>query len=123
MTCLASPPRIASLEIGSPQAVVNLRVAVLEESHESVGMVSLSLVLFPACRDLLIEDITLESKTLILSVRSLKTSVHCPVCASSSAKAHSPYIRTPADLSCLEYAVRLQLQVRRFFCQNGNCPP
>ncbi len=58
----------------------------------------------------------------LLRVRSTKTPVQCPVCASSSVKVHSRYIRTPADLPCLEYAVRLQLQVRRFFCQNGNCP-
>jgi len=32
MTCLGSPPRTASLEIGSSKALVNLHVAVLEES-------------------------------------------------------------------------------------------
>ncbi len=32
MTCLGSPPRTASLEIGSSKALVKLHVAVLEES-------------------------------------------------------------------------------------------
>jgi transposase len=85
-------------------------------------MVSLSLLLFPACPDLLIEDITRESKTVIISVRSTKTSVQCPACAHPSAKVHSRYVRVPADLPWMEYGVRLHLQVRRFFCQQEDCP-
>jgi zinc-finger of transposase IS204/IS1001/IS1096/IS1165 len=84
-------------------------------------MVSLSLFLFPACPDLLIEDITLESKTVIISVRSTKTSVQCPACARPSAKVHSRYVRVPADLPWMEYGVRLHLEVRRFFCQHEDC--
>jgi len=84
-------------------------------------MVSLSLLLFPACPDLLIEDITLESKTLIISVRSTKTSVQCPACARPSAKVHSRYVRVPADLPWIEYGVLLHLEVRRFFCQHEDC--
>jgi len=84
-------------------------------------MVSLSLLLFPACPDLLIEDITLESKTVIISVRSTKTSVQCPACARPSAKVHSRYVRVPADLPWIEYGVLLHLEVRRFFCQHEDC--
>ena len=84
-------------------------------------MVSLSLLLFPACPDLLIEDITLESKTVIISVRSTKTSVQCPACARPSAKIHSRYVRVPADLPWMEYGVRLHLEVRHFFCQHEDC--
>jgi transposase len=84
-------------------------------------MVSLSLLMFPACPDLLIEDITLESKTVIISVRSTKTSVQCPACAHPSAKIHSRYVRVPADLPWMEYGVRLHLEVRRFFCQHEDC--
>ncbi len=84
-------------------------------------MVSLSQLLFPACPDLLIEDITLESKTVILSVRSTKTSVQCPTCAHPSAQVHSRYVRVPADLPWMEYGVRLHLEVRRFFCHKEHC--
>ena len=84
-------------------------------------MVSLSQFLFPACPDLLIEDITLESKTVILSVRSTRTSVPCPACAHLSAKVHSRYVRVPTDLPWMEYGVRLYLEVRRFFCQHEDC--
>src|SRR5260370_32187105 len=36
-------------------------------------------------------------------------------------KVHSRYTRSLADLSLMEYAVRLRVQVRRFFCSNPAC--
>jgi transposase len=45
----------------------------------------------------------------------------CPDCHTRSERVHSQYIRRPQDLPIQEKAVRLHLQVRRFFCQNPGC--
>ncbi|MGE5334730.1 MAG: ISL3 family transposase [Nitrososphaerota archaeon] len=46
----------------------------------------------------------------------------CPVCGTRSERMHSRYVRQVADLPWLEIAVCLQLQVRRFFCDQPECP-
>jgi transposase len=84
-------------------------------------MLSITTLLFPACPDLLLEEITREGQTLFLTVRSSKKAMACPDCAQESAKVHSWYPRTLADVSLMDYAVRLRVQVRRFFCSNPAC--
>jgi transposase len=84
-------------------------------------MLSITTLLFPACPDLLLEEITREGQTLFLTVRSSKKAMACPDCAQESAKVHSRYPRTLADVSLMDYAVRLRVQVRRFFCSNPAC--
>jgi transposase len=85
-------------------------------------MFSLTLLLFPSCPDLLVERVTLEGKTLVLSIRSTKMAASCPDCMQVCTKVHSRYRRTLADSPCMQYAVRLHLQVRRFLCSNPDCP-
>ena len=54
----------------------------------------------------------------------LQSTVHetaCPVCAQLSTAVHSHYERTIADLPCAGIAMRLQIQVRKFFCRNRDC--
>ena len=84
-------------------------------------MLSITTLLFPACPDLLLEEITREGQTLFLTVRSSKKAMACPDCAQESVKVHSRYPRTLADVSLMDYAVRLRVQVRRFFCSNPAC--
>ena len=84
-------------------------------------MLSLTTLLFPACPDLLLEEITCENQTLFLTVRSLKKAMACPDCAQESMKAHSRYTRMLADVSLMDYAVVLRVQMRRFFCSNPSC--
>jgi len=84
-------------------------------------MLSITTLLFPACPDLLLEEITREGQTLFLTVRSSKKAMACPDCAKVAAKVHSRYPRTLADVSLMDYAVRLRVQVRRFFCSNPAC--
>ena len=43
------------------------------------------------------------------------------MCEHVAVKVHSRYPRTLADLSLMDYAVRLRVQVRRFFCSNPAC--
>jgi len=84
-------------------------------------MLSLTAFLFPSCPDLLLEEMTCEGQTLFLTVRSSKQAVACSVCEHIAVKVHSRYTRSLADLSLMEYAVVLRVQVRRFFCSNPAC--
>jgi len=84
-------------------------------------MLPITTFLFPSCPDLLLEEITCEGQTLFLKVRSSKKAVACSLCEKVAVKVHSRYTRTLADLSLLEYAVVLRVQVRRFFCSNPTC--
>lgn len=54
-------------------------------------------------------------------VRAHAPSSRCPVCGAPSTHVHSRYVRQVADLPWLEVAVRLHLQVRRFFCDQSAC--
>jgi hypothetical protein len=45
----------------------------------------------------------------------------CPDCGRASRAVHSRYRRSPADLSSLGRAVRVELRVRRFYCRNAAC--
>ncbi|HEY0969364.1 MAG TPA: ISL3 family transposase [Gemmatimonadales bacterium] len=54
-------------------------------------------------------------------VRSSRSGALCPACRTSSSAPHSTYVRRPADLPSLGRTVRLELQVRRFYCRNSSC--
>ena len=58
---------------------------------------------------------------ITLLVRSTQLRAPCPVCAVPAQHMHSRYTRTLADLPWAHYRVRLQLQVRKWFCQNSQC--
>ena len=78
-------------------------------------------VLFPSSPELLLEEIIREEQTLIVSVRSASITVACPRCTQPAMKVHSRYTRTLADVPCMDTAVVLRVQVRRFFCPNAAC--
>lgn len=84
-------------------------------------MLPITSLLLPSCADLLLENITREDQTLYVSIRSSRITMACPLCAHPSAKIHSRYTRTLADLPCIDSAMQLQLEVRRFFCDNTSC--
>src|SRR5215217_6987491 len=50
------------------------------------------------------------------------TWVRCPLCGEPTDRVHSRYERTLGDLPWARFAVRLQIRVRRFFCDNPVCP-
>jgi transposase len=70
-----------------------------------------------------VELVTLSGTTSGISavVRARACSTPCPVCGARSERVHSRYTRQVADLPCLGVAVRLHLQVRRFFCDQPTC--
>jgi len=59
---------------------------------------------------------------ITLHVTSTQACGLCPLCHIQTPRVHSRYTRTLADLPWGTYAVRLQLRVRKFFCDNPACP-
>ena len=59
---------------------------------------------------------------ITLEVAATPARVPCPLCHVQTTRVHSRYTRTVADLSWGAYAVRLQLRVRKFFCDHPACP-
>ena len=77
----------------------------------------------PAPASLYLDSWHLDAPTSLITlwVTSTQTGVRCPVCAMPAERVHSRYTRTLADLPWTHYRVRVQLQVRKWFCQNSTC--
>lgn len=58
---------------------------------------------------------------MTLVVKATRTQAECPRCHRPSARVHSYYTRTVADLPWHGVAVRLHLRTRRFRCKNSLC--
>ncbi|HET8911590.1 MAG TPA: transposase family protein [Ktedonobacteraceae bacterium] len=69
-----------------------------------------------------LNQIEITPQTLILSLAVETVEAACPLCELVSHRIHSHYTRTLADLPCGGKALRLLVQVRRFFCGNRACP-
>ena len=78
-------------------------------------------LLLPLGEGLLLEQVSQEAQSFLVSVRSTAPTARCPLCASASASIHSQYWRSVTDLPCSGFSVKLHLTVRRFFCRNGRC--
>jgi len=86
------------------------------------GMIStLPRFLFPDVPGLDLNNLTVQERRLEFEMISTQTSAACPLCHVQSCRIHSNYQRTVADLPWADRAVRLLLQVRRFFCDNQDC--
>lgn len=55
-------------------------------------------------------------------VQARASSTPCPVCGCLAQRVHSRYVRHVADLPWHEVPFRLHLHVRRFFCDQAECP-
>ena len=82
----------------------------------------LSMTLLPKVPGLQLENVAIDAKTVSLSVASTRPSTSCPVCGQKTARLHSHYRRTVADLPWGSRSVRLSLLVRRFRCSAPACP-
>src|SRR5215472_17960960 len=78
--------------------------------------------LIPACLPLQLQEVVVTAEEVRLMLVSCQSAACCPLCAQPSARVHSHYRRTLADLPWGPLRVQLHLQVRRFFCQNPTCP-
>lgn len=82
----------------------------------------LPMTLLPKAPGLKLEDLVIDAGMVSLCVASTRPSASCPVCGQASARLHSRYLRTLADLPWGGRAVRLLLRVRRFRCSRPECP-
>jgi transposase len=73
----------------------------------------------PTCLHLTLLDGSSAAITAVVITTSEEA--ECPLCHWRSARIHSRYVRSVADLPWMGCAVRLQLHVRRFFCPNPQC--
>ncbi|MDF7819375.1 transposase family protein [Runella sp. MFBS21] len=76
----------------------------------------------PSELDLELLDYELYPDRIDLHVISTAANICCPVCGELSHKIHSCYHRIIHDLPAGGRRVQLQLQVRKYFCKNTDCP-
>src|SRR5829696_431391 len=73
-------------------------------------------------RGLKLEALSIEAaKIVILFASSYESRAHCPLCGSGSSRVHSRYLRTVSDLPWHGVSVKLDVHVRRFFCDETSC--
>jgi transposase len=70
---------------------------------------------------LVIDGISLEAGRMLISAHPGAAGGVCPDCGLASTRVHSRYIRRLADLPAQGHVVRLNIQVRRFRCDNADC--
>jgi transposase len=80
-----------------------------------------SRTILPAPKLLNLVGIRADANAITLAVRTSARMALCPVCAKRSARVHSRYTRTLADLPWQGVPVTVRLHVRRFFCDEGTC--
>lgn len=71
---------------------------------------------------LIVKQILVGTDEIRLDVESTVNQATCPVCREESSAVHSTYTRFPTDLAWAEWTIILNLQVKRFFCDNQDCP-
>jgi transposase len=76
----------------------------------------------PAVLALVNVEVNEEAKMIIATARTTSRVANCPVCGRPADRVHSNYVRTLADLPCSGQRVRWLVRVRRFWCQNSQCP-
>jgi transposase len=79
-------------------------------------------ILFPPQACLCIHQVEVGNERIDIYAQRKETTANCPNCKKASHKTHSQYLRHPHDLPCIGQRVQLHLTVRRFFCQNNQCP-
>ena len=72
----------------------------------------------PGC---VVDEVRATETTLTVVGHAESPTAECPKCHQPSTRLHSHYTRSPCDLPVSDQAVRLVLQVRRFFCDNPTC--
>ncbi len=79
-------------------------------------------MLLPHLDSVVIESVADCGAGVVLAVRLGTVGAVCPGCGQGSVRAHSRYERRLADAPIAGRAVQLRLRVRRFFCDNPQCP-
>jgi len=68
-----------------------------------------------------VDGVEMEEDTVVVSVTSMNQKGTCPHCQTISERTHSSYQRRPADVPFAGCAVRLDMTIPRFFCDNEEC--
>jgi transposase len=79
-------------------------------------------ILFPHLRDFRLLSYSRETTRLVLTCERVTPSAPCPVCGTTDHRTHSRYQRTVWDLSVQNVQVLLHLHVRKFYCDQPDCP-
>ncbi len=66
--------------------------------------------------------VTADGSSLAFTISSIQTCGQCPLCSQEAVRVHSQYQRTVADLPWAGLQVQITLTVRRFFCDQPDCP-
>jgi transposase len=82
----------------------------------------LPMTLLPKVPGLKLEDVVINAGSISLALVSTSLPVACPMCGRKTARLHSHYRRTVADLPWSGRHVRLLLSARKFRCPNRECP-
>jgi transposase len=95
----------------------------MEVMNTSISLSTLLAILLPAAADLHVDTLEFDAAApaLSLTVTSIQSDPRCPQCSQAATRVHSRYGRTLADLPWADLPVRLQLQVRKFFCDTRDC--
>jgi transposase len=96
----------------------------MEVMTTSISFSELLAILIPDASTLRVDTVEVDPSiaTMTLTVTSTQSTPVCPACQQAASRAHSRYTRHLADLPWGELPVRLQLQVRKFFCDQPTCP-
>ena len=68
-----------------------------------------------------VDAVTEVDGVVVVAVRPTREAVPCPACGQLARRVHSRYLRRIADLPWQGVAVRLELWVRRFRCDEPTC--
>jgi transposase len=77
--------------------------------------------LLPAPQTLDLVALHADRSQITIVARSCATGASCPLCGQVSTRIHSQYHRQVLDLPWIGVSVRLDLTVRRFFCDTPSC--
>jgi transposase len=84
-------------------------------------MHSATATLLPAPHQLRLLGLCADERGILATVVATAASSSCPRCGARSSRPHSRYVRQVADLPWHGIAFRLDVHVRRFFCDHANC--
>lgn len=76
----------------------------------------------PELPGLEIDNMLVCENDIIMDAHGAATEGRCPNCMVASCSVHSRYMRCPQDLPCSGKAVRLRITLKRFRCNNKECP-
>jgi transposase len=79
------------------------------------------MTLLPKAPGLRLENAAIDAETVEFTLTSTSLPITCPACAQKTARLHSHYQRTVADLPWGGRRVRLVLNVRKFRCAEPGC--